>query len=158
MAVHGKIAVISSDYTMRSPCIASPPTSQKPCQCHAQLFRGKTLFKSPLRTVCGYDTKRQGNRVALVCAVQRNSPPVTSSTTDTKSQPAASVPPYSSGARSKSAASSGLVQVLAGSVIAQGFRQLQDTVDQLQQAGNKLTKGFSPRPLGYPPGAVFTVV
>lgn len=128
-------------------------TLSKSCQCPTQLFRGQTLSRGPCRTGNVCHMNPQSRRVALVCAAQRNSPPATSSTTKAKSEPAEQNAQYSNAPRLTSAASLHLVQALAGSAISQGFKQFQTTFDQLQQTGNKLTKGFSPRPLGFPPGA-----
>lgn len=146
-------ATTDSNLNMVSPSSGSSPTIEKSCQCRTQLLRGQTLPRGLFRTRHGCHTNQQSSRVALTSAVLRNSPLATSSTTVAKSQPAEQNPRYSSAPRLASAASVNLMQVLAGSAITQGFRQLQSTVDQLQQAGNKLTKGFSPRPLGFPPGA-----
>ena len=135
----------------------SSPTLSKSCQCPAQLFRGQMLSRGPCRTGKVCHMNQQSRQVALVCAVPRKPPPVTSSTTKAKSQAAEQNAQYSNAPRLISAASFNLVQALAGSAISQGFKQLQNTYDQLQQTGNKLTKGFSPRPLGFPPGAALAV-
>lgn len=139
---------------MISPFSSSSPSIAKSCQCQTQLLSAHTLSRGPFRTGSGCHAKQKSSRVVLISAVQRNSPPATSSTTKSRSQPAEQSP---SAPRLTSAASVNLMQVLAGSAITQGFRQLQSTVDQLQQAGNKLTKGFSPRPLGFPPGATLAL-
>ena len=140
------------------PPFASPsPTFSKSCQCPTQLLPGQMLYRGPYRTGNGCHMNQQSRQLALVCASQRKSPPAASSTTKAKSQPVEQNAQYSSAPRLTSAASVNLVQALAGSAILQGFKQLQNTLDQLQQTGNKLTKGFSPRPLGFPPGAALAV-
>lgn len=139
------------------PFLASSPTFSKSCQCPTQLLPGQLLFKAPYRTGSGCHVNQQSRRLALVCAVQRKSPPANSSSTSSKSQPLEQSAQYGNAPRLTSAASVNLLQALAGSAISQAFQQLQNTLDQLQQTGNKLTKGFSPRPLGFPPGAALAV-
>lgn len=136
-------------FIMASPCSTSIPILAKPCQCQSQLVSRNKLSRSPTRTGYGALKHLPSSKVALVCAVQQQ----WSSETKTKSQPAEPTPQQSEASRSRPAASSDLLQVLATAVITQGFKQLQDTVAQLQPAGNKLLKGFLPRPPGYPPGA-----
>ena len=142
---------------MITPSPSSSPTLSKSCQCFTQLFCGQTLFRSPSKTGYGCHMKQQRRQFALVCAVQRKSPPATSSTTKANSQPTQQNAQYRNAPRLTSAASVNLMQALAGSAIFQGFKQLQNTFDQLQQTGNKLTKGFSQRPLGFPPGAALAL-
>ena len=54
----------------------------------------------------------------------------------------------------RSEASADLLQALTATAFTQGLIQLQSASNQLQEARAKLTKGFSRRPPGFPPGAV----
>lgn len=138
---------------MASPCSSATSTLLKPCQCHPQLVFRRTHTGTPARTGRGSLKHIPSSKGALVCALRQESPP----NTETRSQQAEPNPQQSEATRSRTAASSDLLQVLATSVITQGLKQLQDTVAQLQPAGNKLLKGFLPRPPGYPPGVALVL-
>lgn len=141
--VHHIVGVAGHTSIMAATCSAPAPTLLQPCLCHSTSFRRRPCRKFSCNA-------RGGSQERVRCATDRDNAPMTSKTEWQRAE--LKTPRHSSTPFSASATSSNLFQVLAQTALTQGFRQIRDTVDQLQQAGNKLTKGFSPRPPGYPPG------
>lgn len=149
------IIVILCYFSARSACImtaqASAPvlTVSRPCFHHSPLVRSKVHCRGAVNSRCGCCSQMQRHRSSPTCARALKG---ASEVSNSSHSAEPGLPEYGSTAPPKPAASPNLLQVLAEAAVKQGLRQVQSTVDQLQQAGNKLTKGFSARPPGYPPG------
>ena len=138
---------------MTATCSDPATTLPQSCLCHSPSFRRRPCRRPSSNSRGGLQGRKQCLWPPRTCATSRDTAPMTSNMSKTDSQNAELIAPqHSSTARSTPAASSNLFQVLAQTAVAQGLRQVLNTVDQLQQTGNKLTKGFSARPPGYPPG------